>query len=125
MKVLIDMNLSPRWAATLTHAGITAQHWSGVDAPDAPDVQIMDYARADGWVVLTHDLDFDGMLAATQGDKPSVIQIRSENVSPDVIGQAVVSALKQMEAELEQGALLTIDPKRTRLRVLPLKVRPT
>ncbi len=125
MKVLIDMNLSPRWAATLAYAGIKAQHWSDVGAPDAPDVQIMDYARADGWVVLTHDLDFGGMLAATQGEKPSVVQIRSDNVSPDAIGQAVVSALKQMEAELEQGALLTIDPKRTRLRVLPLKVRPT
>jgi hypothetical protein len=33
----------------------------------------------------------------------------------------VALALRQMRAELEEGALLTIDPKRTRLRLLPLR----
>lgn len=69
--------------------------------------------------MLTHDLDFGAILAATHGDKPSVVQIRSEDVSPDVIGGAVIVAFRQMAAELEEGALLTIDPNRTRLRVLP------
>jgi hypothetical protein len=35
----------------------------------------------------------------------------------------VVLALRQMQVELEAGALLTIDPKRTRLRLLPLRKR--
>ena len=78
MKLIVDMNLSPRWV---------------------------------------------NILAATQGDKPSVVQIRSEEVSPDVIGKHVIAALRQMATELEQGALLTIDPSRTRLRVLPLRSR--
>ena len=72
-------------------------------------------------VVLTHDLDFGAILASTQGTKPSVVQIRAEDVSPDVIGDQVISALRQMEAELEEGALLTFDPNRTRLRLLPLR----
>ena len=72
---------------------------------------------------LTHDLDFSAILAATQGNKPSVVQIRSEDVSPDVIGRSVIGALQQMTAELEEGALLTVDPSRTRLRVLPLQSR--
>ena len=33
----------------------------------------------------------------------------------------VVIALRQMETELHEGALVTIDPSRTRLRVLPLR----
>jgi predicted nuclease of predicted toxin-antitoxin system len=70
--------------------------------------------------VLTHDLDFGAILAATQGTKPSVVQIRSENVGPQVIRQPVIDALLQMTAELERGALLTVDPSRARLRVLPL-----
>jgi predicted nuclease of predicted toxin-antitoxin system len=70
--------------------------------------------------VLTHDLDFGAILAATQGAKPSVVQIRSENVGPQVIGQRVIDALLQMTTELERGALLTVDPSRARLRVLPL-----
>jgi predicted nuclease of predicted toxin-antitoxin system len=65
-------------------------------------------------------LDFSAILAATHGEKPSVVQIRADDVSPDVIGRQVIIALRQMASELEEGALLTVDPYRTRLRVLPL-----
>lgn len=83
----------------------------------------MAYAKVNNYVVLTHDLDFGAILAATHGEKPSVVQIRAEDVSPDVIGTQVVAALRQMASELEEGALLTVDPNRTRLRVLPLQPR--
>lgn len=73
--------------------------------------------------MLTHDLDFSAILAATHGEKPSVVQIRAENVNPDTIGPQVIIALRQMAAELKSGALLTVDPNRTRLRVLPLQAR--
>lgn len=53
----------------------------------------MTFARDNGYVVLTHDLDFGAILAATHGLKPSVVQIRSEDVSPEVIGKLVVDAL--------------------------------
>ena len=87
------------------------------------DIDIMDFARTNSYVVLTHDLDFGAILAATHGDKPSVVQIRSEDVSPDAIGKQVIRALQQMADELDQGALLTIDPNRIRLRILPLQQR--
>jgi len=123
MKLLIDMNLSPRWAGILADAGIEAAHWATLGARNAPDSEIMAYAGANDYVVLTHDLDFSGILAATHGEKPSVVQIRAEDVSPDVIGNQVVMALRQMVSELEAGALLTIEPSRTRLRLLPLQSR--
>lgn len=120
MKLLVDMNLSPRWINALAVAGIESAHWSTLGARNAPDTEIMAFAAANDYVVLTHDLDFVAILAATQGEKPSVVQIRAEDVSPDVIGAPVVSALRQMADELEAGALVTVDPNRTRLRVLPL-----
>ena len=80
----------------------------------------MAYARANGCVVLTHDLDFSSILAATHGTKPSVVQIRAVDVNPDVIGNKVISALRQVQVELEEGALLTIDTGRTRIRLFPL-----
>lgn len=80
----------------------------------------MAFAKENRYVVVTHDLDFSAILSATQGEKPSVVQIRSENVSPEAIGIQVIAALRQMATELEEGALLTIDPVRTRLRILPL-----
>jgi predicted nuclease of predicted toxin-antitoxin system len=121
MKLLVDMNLSPRWIGFLTDAGIEATHWSNVGASNAPDVEIMAYASANDCTVLTHDLDFSAILAATHGEKPSVIQIRAEDVSPEAIGNQILIALRQMASELEEGALLTVDPNRTRIRVLPLR----
>jgi predicted nuclease of predicted toxin-antitoxin system len=123
MRLLIDMNLSPRWVDLLAEAGIEALHWSTLGAANALDVEIVAFARSNNYVVLTHDLDFGTILAVTQGEKPSVVQIRSVDVSPDVIGKPVVNALRQMTAELDEGALLTIDPSRIRLRLLPLQSR--
>jgi predicted nuclease of predicted toxin-antitoxin system len=123
MRLLIDMNLSPRWVEFLSEHGIQAMHWSKVGASDASDATIMAYAAETVAVVLTHDLDFGGILAATRGSKPSVVQIRADDVSPEAIGQAVVRALGQVADDLERGALLTAEPGRDRLRLLPLGSR--
>ena len=123
VKLLVDMNLSPRWVKLLTAAGFESAHWSTLGANNAPDSEIMHYASVNNYVVLTHDLDFSAILAATHGEKPSVVQIRAEDVSTDIIGKQIIIALRQMATELEQGALLTVDTNRTRLRVLPLLPR--
>lgn len=62
MKLLVDMNLSPRWVKVLADAGIEAAHWSTLGANSAPDSEIMAYASANDYVVLTHDLDFSAIL---------------------------------------------------------------
>lgn len=72
-------------------------------------------------VVLTHDLDFGAILAATQGAKPSVVPIRAEDVSPDAIGEQVVRLLRLLAAEFERGELLTTNATRTRMRLPPLR----
>ncbi|MDZ7576680.1 MAG: DUF5615 family PIN-like protein [Candidatus Nanopelagicales bacterium] len=123
MKLLIDMNLSPRWVDTLATAGIESVHWSTIGAPTTPDPDVMAFARTHGYVVLTHDLDFGAILAATHGDRPSVVQIRAMNLAPEVIAANVITAVRQLGTELESGALLTVEPGRTRARLLPLEPR--
>ncbi|MGC8548326.1 MAG: DUF5615 family PIN-like protein [Acidobacteriaceae bacterium] len=86
MKLLIDMNLSPAWAEFPRSNGHEADHWSSLGSPSAPDSEIMIFARAHGYVVLTHDLDFSAILAANQGRKPSVIQLRADSLSPEALG---------------------------------------
>ena len=120
MKLLVDMNLSPRWVALLKNAGWGAEHWSVVGKHDAPDSEIMAYAAEHQYVVLTHDLDFSTILAATHGQKPSVVQMRTEDVSPQASGPQVVAAMRHLQAELEAGALITVGPSRSRVRMLPL-----
>jgi predicted nuclease of predicted toxin-antitoxin system len=120
MKLLVDMNLSPRWVDLLRKTGLEAVHWSTIGQANARDTEIMAWAAANNHVVLTQDMDFSAILAAARGINPSVVQIRAEDVSPDVIGTRVTMALRQMKSELEAGALLSIDTERTRLRLLPL-----
>jgi predicted nuclease of predicted toxin-antitoxin system len=120
MKLLVDMNLSPHWVPLLVKAGMQARHWSEVGKPVASDLEIFDYAALNDYVILTYDLDFGAILAVGRGKKPSVAQIRSGDVSAEEVAIQVIRALFLMKADLEAGALLTIEADRTRLRVLPL-----
>ena len=86
----------------MTEAGHDAVHWSEVGAPNAPDREIMAWARSNGFIVFTHDLDFGTILASTDADSPSVFQVRTQDISPQHIGNLVLSAIKQFEERLKQ-----------------------
>jgi predicted nuclease of predicted toxin-antitoxin system len=121
MRLLVDMNLSPEWVGVLKSAGWEAIHWSTVGNPRAEDQEIMAWARVQKHVVFTHDLDFGTLLALTRAGSPSVIQVRTQDVTPAAIGALVVNALRQFEGTLEKGALIVLDEARSRARVLPLE----
>lgn len=120
MKFLIDMNLSPRWCAVLQAEGWESLHWSDAGDATAHDHEIMNYASHDQRVVLTHDLDFSAMLAATQATGPSVVQVRTQDIRPEVLASLLIPLLRQYESELEAGALLIVDETKSRVRLLPL-----
>jgi predicted nuclease of predicted toxin-antitoxin system len=120
MKILIDMNLSPDWCQALSQFGIESIHWSNVGEPTAPDKILMEWAKSNGYIVFTHDLDFGSILAATQANAPSVIQVRVQDTFPEVLIDTVVAVLKQFEPQLLAGALITIDKNKSRVRILPI-----
>jgi predicted nuclease of predicted toxin-antitoxin system len=97
MKLLIDMNLSPLWVEFLAGAGFVSIHWSAVGRPSAPDSEI-----------AKHNLR-----------QPSVIQIRTQDVLPSAIGEIVLRALRACRLHLQEGALVTVDLNRQRIRLLP------
>src|SRR5262249_6296325 len=120
VQLVIDMNLSVEWVAELARHGWSAIHWSTVGDPRAEDLAIMAWAVANGYVVFTHDLDFGTMLALTHATGPSVLQVRTQDVLPEDIGSLVIAALRQHDAALAAGALVIVDAKKSRVRVLPL-----
>ena len=71
-------------------------------------------------MVFTHDLDFGTILAVTNADSPSVIQVREHDVVPENMGETVLDALSQFDAYLRAGALITIDKITLRARILPI-----
>ena len=119
IKILIDMNLSPRWMEHFKINGIESVHWSSLGDPRAEDDVLMQWARENKHVVFTHDLDFGTILALTQATAPSVLQIRTQNVLPENLGKLVVDVLKKYHVELEKGALVVVDEIIQRVRMLP------
>lgn len=119
LSLVLDMNLSPEWTAELARNGWSAVHWSSIGDPSAPDADIMDWARANSHIVFTHDLDFGTTLALTHASGPSVLQVRGPSTLPEDIGSAVVAALRQHEDALAAGALVVVDPSKSRVRLLP------
>ena len=113
------MNLSALWVDCLRGGGFEATHWAQVGPADAADSVLMDYASEHKYIVLTQDLDFGILLAMTRAPLPSVLQLRTKENMPEFLGQRVLGAIRQLGPRLTQGALVTLDPERLRVRLLP------
>jgi predicted nuclease of predicted toxin-antitoxin system len=120
VRLIVDVNLAPAWAGRLRTSGHEAQHWSEIGALDATDSEILAWAVEHGAVVLTCDLDFGAILAASQAHTPSVVQIRARDVMSETIGDRVSNVLNAFEHELAQGAIVSVDLDMGRVRILPL-----
>jgi predicted nuclease of predicted toxin-antitoxin system len=121
VKVVVDMNLPPAWVPVLQAGGHMAIHWSAVGDSRATDAAVMAWARANGYVVFTHDLDFGSLLALTAQTGPSVIQMRTDDITPEVQGKNLLAAIQRFAGPLVDGALISLDEVRARVRVLPIK----
>jgi predicted nuclease of predicted toxin-antitoxin system len=121
VKLLLDMNLSPSWVERLARHGFEAVHWSTIGAATAPDVEILTWANEHHFVVITNDLDFSAILAASAGAAPSVVQIRTQDLLSDGAVSIVANAIEAHREDIKRGALLSIDEAGTRVRLLPLR----
>lgn len=123
MKLLVDVNLSPRWVEFFRAADIEAVRWSSVGAPDAEDEEILTWANRQGYVVVTHDQDFSTLLAYARAGTPSVILLRTSSLKTDSVGARVLRAIEAAREQLEDvpGAVLVIGDDQVRLRPLPIE----
>lgn len=122
MKIVIDMCLPPLWVDYFAGANIEASHWTQIGNPKAADKEIFEWAQQNGYIVFTHDLDFGAILAATNANAPSVIQIRTQDVTPEKQGTRLIEAIKSHENYLLAGALLTVDELKSKIRILPIRL---
>jgi predicted nuclease of predicted toxin-antitoxin system len=120
MKLLLDACMPLDWLGFLCAHGYDCLAWVRLGPPNAPDSDIMRYAREQGRVVLTHDLDFGRLLAFSKATHPSVIQFRASDIRPAALGPQLLQALRTHEPVLRQGALITVEADRARSRILPL-----
>jgi predicted nuclease of predicted toxin-antitoxin system len=121
MNFIVDMCLSPRWADALTEAGLDGRHWSSLGAANTPDSIIFDFARREGSVLLTAELDFGTLLAQTRSGKASVVQLRLPRIRFATAWPRTLQALQPFRGQIEAGALVTIDAATAKVRILPLR----
>ena len=121
MKFLADMGISPKTVAFLQALGHSAEHLHHQDLDRLPDSAILDKARSEGRILLTHDLDFGELLAASGTRLPSVIIFRLRNMHPERVNRYLRVIISQHRALLEQGAIISVAEGQIRVRPLPLR----
>lgn len=120
IKFLADMNISPLTVEGLKKAGWNAIRVSDVLNIKNTDLEILEYARENNRILITQDLDFTILLAIGGHGKPSVINIRTEVQHPEFITKRLIEVLFEMENELKDGIIASIDEYSVRYRRLPI-----
>ncbi len=120
MKFLADMGISPMTVSYLRDAGYDAIHLNEEHLHQSSDSQILEKARVEGRVVLTNDLDFSDLLAASGGKLPSVISFRLKDMRPANVNRHIGAILSHHSDVLADGAIVSVTEMRIRVRRLPI-----
>lgn len=120
MKLLLDQGLPLSAARLLRDAGIDTIHVGEIDLSAAEDAEIIQKAREDNRVIVTLDADFHTLLALDEAVSPSVIRIRIERLRAQALTELLLRTIRECEEDLQQGAAVTIEIRRIRIRHLPL-----
>ena len=120
LRFLVDMNLSPRIVTDLRQQEWDILRVSQVLPMDAPDSEILEFARQQNRVIITQDLDFSSLLALGGYEKPSLITFRLSVPDPETITRKLLELLSDIEEQLLEGCAVVIDDRRVRVRRLPI-----
>jgi predicted nuclease of predicted toxin-antitoxin system len=94
VRILADMNVDWRIVVWLEQNGHDATHLRDQGLQRMADVNIFAKAQAEGRIVVTFDLDFGEIAAATGGEGASVILFRLQNKRTAFVIQRLASILE-------------------------------
>jgi predicted nuclease of predicted toxin-antitoxin system len=114
------MGVSGTTVQALRDRGYDAIHLRELGLQKLPDDQILMKARDENRIVLTFDLDFGDLLAASGGDTPSVVLFRMRNQTPGAVTPRLLEILETCTDILDAGALIVVEDQRYRVRRLPI-----
>ena len=84
MKLLFDQNLSPRLSRSLADLFPESVHIRDIGLRDGSDIEIWEYAKKHGFVIISKDTDFEDWHLLS-GWPPKVIRIAIGNSKVDDI----------------------------------------
>jgi len=121
IKFLVDMNLPRTLAVLLTQNGYRCRHVGDIGLSQATDEEIVEEARLNGEVILTHDMDYGKILAFSGESSPSVIIFRYQTKESESFLKRILNDLPQIQSGLERGVIVVVERKITRIRLLPIQ----
>lgn len=123
LEFLANMNISPLTVEGLRKIGWNIVRVSEILDRKTKDIEILTYAQDHNKVIITQDLDFSTLLAVRGFKKPSVINLRFGNARPDFIRDRIIEIVSEMERELEEGIVISVDEISARYRNLPIEIK--
>lgn len=121
IRLLADVHISPKTVADLQKQGYEIMRSSEFLPANAPDINILEFARTENWVVLTQDLDFSMLVALSRYSQPSLITLRLSSAKPDIVTKRLLDVLSQIEKALQEGSAITVQDESIRIRKLPVR----
>lgn len=101
MKLLFDQNISYRLPNKITHAFAVAHQVNNLGLNNAADLTIWEYAKANGYAIVTFDADFVD-IANLHGCPPKIIWLRVGNMTTNAIAELLLEYATQIEHFLSQ-----------------------
>ena len=123
MRFLVDMGLARSTVSFLRHQGHDVVHLRDQGLQRLEDEGIIDKALQEARVILTHDLDFSRLVALSHANRPSVITFRLADMRPAFVNHYLAQVLERFAADLEAGALVSVNEQGIRARRLPAEIK--
>jgi len=114
------MNISPKTVQSLRQNGWDIVRVSDILPANAHDYFILEFARNNGYVIITQDLDFSTIIALEGYKYPSLITIRVFNSDPDLVTKRLLDVFPEIDYNLCDGCVVIIEEINIRIRKLPI-----
>jgi predicted nuclease of predicted toxin-antitoxin system len=118
MRLLLDMNTSPKVAEQLGAEGHEAVHLRDLGLERLPDHDVVALAKTEQRIVVTFDLDFGEIVG--QGAGTGMVPLWLRSVRTANVQQRVSIALNEGAAALRTGAVVLVEDARIRVRTWPI-----
>jgi predicted nuclease of predicted toxin-antitoxin system len=118
MLFLADMGISLRVVNWLCSSG--HDHLRDEGLQSLSNGEVFRKAFREERIVLTFDLDFGEIVAASRATTVSVVLFRLRNTRADFVIRRLKIVLDQSAEELAQGAVVLVEDERHRVRKLPI-----
>lgn len=120
MRFICDMPVSLSVSQWLTGRNHDSVHVKDLGMKKAVDREIVEKAEKEKRVVITCDLDFGDIMAASGETAPSVIIFRLSNSTASNMISRLAAVIDESASSLDRGAIIIIEDTRHRIRTLPV-----